>query len=415
MPLGSLPLNSRSRMSETTDKTTHSLPSTPMLDGFKDAGFTSHQTTSTLLPSAAITPPDLRPRPVSPTQRRKLYKPAPLPSLTKRGPSPTPNPSSFKVPWLASVGTSSVPNSPHVPNHDGQHLHQAMSMSDLKRRPSEPVVSPSSETSDHETDDSFHAHILENYGVELSPEWTGTTAVHDGQTSPPGVSSTTTASSPISQVSRTQSLRSKISLSAMRNNARRRNDSTQTTDVKEETVEVEDMEFTLIRPTITHQLSARDSDDGRESESVHSFTGGLSIPQDGSNGGLQPDRESARSYSPAPSPLSPLSPYERTFAAMIPPPLPSGSGHSELGATRPVSPRSVQSHRQLELKWITAMGAIPSSEAKKNKKIKKLVIDGIPGSVRGVVWYVPRSVTSCLNRSDVPHVFHPIDKPCISL
>jgi hypothetical protein len=47
----------------------------------------------------------------------------------------------------------------------------------------------------------------------------------------------------------------------------------------------------------------------------------------------------------------------------------------------------VENHRQLELKWISAMGTVPSAESGKSKKIRKLVIDGIPASVRGVVWY----------------------------
>lgn len=51
-----------------------------------------------------------------------------------------------------------------------------------------------------------------------------------------------------------------------------------------------------------------------------------------------------------------------------------------------IASANAELHRQLELKWINAMSAIPSAEAAKSRKIKKLVIDGIPGSVRGVVW-----------------------------
>lgn len=43
---------------------------------------------------------------------------------------------------------------------------------------------------------------------------------------------------------------------------------------------------------------------------------------------------------------------------------------------------SMQAYRQRELKWIGIMG----SPTKNGKKIKKLLTEGVPDSVRGAVW-----------------------------
>ncbi|KAJ6500553.1 rab-GTPase-TBC domain-containing protein [Mycena sanguinolenta] len=51
------------------------------------------------------------------------------------------------------------------------------------------------------------------------------------------------------------------------------------------------------------------------------------------------------------------------------------------------SETSVDAHRQRELKWVSLMGAVPPAQAKKNKKVKKLLMDGsVPSSVRFLVW-----------------------------
>lgn len=50
------------------------------------------------------------------------------------------------------------------------------------------------------------------------------------------------------------------------------------------------------------------------------------------------------------------------------------------------SQQSAEVHRQRELKWIAAMTSIPPSQMRKNKKVKRLLIEGVPSSVRYVVW-----------------------------
>ncbi|KAI0353295.1 RabGAP/TBC [Trametes cingulata] len=46
----------------------------------------------------------------------------------------------------------------------------------------------------------------------------------------------------------------------------------------------------------------------------------------------------------------------------------------------------MEAHRQRELRWVSAMGSIPASQARKSKKIRKLLLEGVPASVRYQVW-----------------------------
>ncbi|KAF9235091.1 RabGAP TBC [Melanogaster broomeanus] len=50
------------------------------------------------------------------------------------------------------------------------------------------------------------------------------------------------------------------------------------------------------------------------------------------------------------------------------------------------SSESADAHRQRELKWMGLIPAVPPSQARKNKKIKKLLQEGVPSSVRYLVW-----------------------------
>ena len=46
----------------------------------------------------------------------------------------------------------------------------------------------------------------------------------------------------------------------------------------------------------------------------------------------------------------------------------------------------MEAHRQRELRWVTAMASLPQGQARKSKKIRKLVLEGVPASVRYQVW-----------------------------
>jgi hypothetical protein len=50
------------------------------------------------------------------------------------------------------------------------------------------------------------------------------------------------------------------------------------------------------------------------------------------------------------------------------------------------SSSAVEAHRARELKWISAMSSTPPSHARKSKKIRKLLQEGVPASVRYQVW-----------------------------
>jgi hypothetical protein len=47
---------------------------------------------------------------------------------------------------------------------------------------------------------------------------------------------------------------------------------------------------------------------------------------------------------------------------------------------------AVEVHRARELRWISAMSLTPSSHARKSKKTRKLLQEGVPASVRYQVW-----------------------------
>ncbi|KLO06753.1 RabGAP/TBC [Schizopora paradoxa] len=47
---------------------------------------------------------------------------------------------------------------------------------------------------------------------------------------------------------------------------------------------------------------------------------------------------------------------------------------------------NAEAHRSREQRWITAMAAVPASQSRKSKKIRRLVLEGVPSSVRSLVW-----------------------------
>ncbi|KAI8977787.1 RabGAP/TBC [Trametes punicea] len=71
---------------------------------------------------------------------------------------------------------------------------------------------------------------------------------------------------------------------------------------------------------------------------------------------------------------------------------PSGSSHRNPGDMSPSDLRppkehnDVEAHRQREQRWIAAMSSIPAAQARRSKKIRRLVLEGVPASVRYQVW-----------------------------
>ncbi|KAG8982824.1 hypothetical protein FRB90_006522 [Tulasnella sp. 427] len=60
----------------------------------------------------------------------------------------------------------------------------------------------------------------------------------------------------------------------------------------------------------------------------------------------------------------------------------------------PTDPATIQAHREREQKWLSVMNSTSASSAKKNKKVRKLVQEGIPNSVRSVVWLYLTNIKS---------------------
>ncbi|KAM6488776.1 Rab-GTPase-TBC domain containing protein [Amanita muscaria] len=50
------------------------------------------------------------------------------------------------------------------------------------------------------------------------------------------------------------------------------------------------------------------------------------------------------------------------------------------------SEQLLDAHRQRELKWVSLLSCVPPSQSRKTKKIKKLLLEGVPASVRYLVW-----------------------------
>jgi hypothetical protein len=126
-----------------------------------------------------------------------------------------------------------------------------------------------------------------------------------------------------------------------------------------ETVQVQDMDFELVYPTLPQVPLGRSSQEssyaGRDADAVH-----LDSP-----GAMQGDAVSMHSSAPR-SPMFP---------------------DAISSDTPPVeSPTSIDAHRQREIKWMALLPMVPPSQARRNKKVKRLLLDGVPSSVRYLVW-----------------------------
>lgn len=168
---------------------------------------------------------------------------------------------------------------------------------------------------------------------------------------------------------RNTSLRSKISLSALRSRSLRddRQQQQQQEEGASDTVQVMDTDFELVRPSLSRQRVSEDSS-----------ANGKSSGSEGRPSFLRVDSPATSLASgDTRSPVSPSAPM------LLPPPLLQPS--SPITAI-PIPNTTVEAHRALELKWIAAMAATPSALARKNKKIRKLLVEGVPASVRYQVW-----------------------------
>ena len=156
-------------------------------------------------------------------------------------------------------------------------------------------------------------------------------------------------------------LRGKLSLPALRNKASMRSRLDDTVSVtsslgnqESETVQVQDMDFELVKPSLPPMSHGRSSQDS-------SYAG----HDADASGVMQGDSVSMHSNAPR----SPM------FSSMM---------SSEAPPTE--SSVSIDAHRQREVKWMALLPVVPASQARKNKKVKRLLLEGVPSSVRYLVW-----------------------------
>jgi TBC1 domain family member 10 len=179
-------------------------------------------------------------------------------------------------------------------------------------------------------------------------------------------------SSPLtSSISRNTSLRSKMSLPNLRGRTitkrppdeiMRAASGSQSGEFSRDSgrVQVMDTDFELISPI--HPSNSSDDSLGRL----------RSDPSDGnpdfSNGRFSSDRQI----------------FSRSSAGTSSPTLPDGLYQSSSKSSD--SDFSMDAHRQRELRWISIMTSVPAAQSRTNKKVKKLLMDGVPSSVRFLVW-----------------------------
>ena len=127
---------------------------------------------------------------------------------------------------------------------------------------------------------------------------------------------------------------------------------------EQDKVHVQDTEFELVKPNVPFSP----------------FNGSFeSLPSPS-----RPDGSFLRTDSPALSTFSGSS--HRMASGDVSPAL------SELKTPKEFDATTVEAHRQREQRWVTAITSIPPSQARKSKKIRKMVLDGVPASVRYQVW-----------------------------
>ena len=129
-------------------------------------------------------------------------------------------------------------------------------------------------------------------------------------------------------------------------------------------VQIKDVDFELVKPSV-QQLAVIDED----------------LPSPIPLSPIHLEAASLRASSPAFSTISGVS--SRTMPPrgqqLSPPP-------RVVSEAQPSGQHDVEAHRQRELRWISIISSVPASQARKNKKVRKLLWEGVPASVRYLVW-----------------------------
>lgn len=141
---------------------------------------------------------------------------------------------------------------------------------------------------------------------------------------------------------------------------------TPTTGGEEDTVQIKDTEFELVKPISNFASEFHYAD-----ESASSSKDALSLVTD------------VRSDSNGERQAGLLTPSSDRAGGMVS----SVSLDSASRKNKGHDPNIfVQAHRDRELKWISLINSTDASQARKNKRVKKLLLEGVPSSVRYLVW-----------------------------
>ncbi|KAJ3747653.1 rab-GTPase-TBC domain-containing protein [Lentinula detonsa] len=130
------------------------------------------------------------------------------------------------------------------------------------------------------------------------------------------------------------------------------------------------MDFELVRPNFP-------SSAGRSSEDSTS-PGLVRRSESGAGEGIH-----LRTQSPALSISSGISGTSRITTGVS---SDSAAFRSKASSKASTSEASMDAHRQREQKWMSLISTVPAEQARKNKKVRKLLGEGVPASVRYLVW-----------------------------
>ena len=177
---------------------------------------------------------------------------------------------------------------------------------------------------------------------------------------------------------RQPSLRSRLSLPSLRRHRSRHDDMpspTFTDHNLDDTVQVQDLDFKLVKPTT--QLQVTSSEDLFASNGQDHASMGMSHPQ----------AIPFRCATGPPALQSDLrSPAGEDFSDIR-------SCPSRLAISTHLITRSgvdaeisVEAHRHRELKWMSLMSSLAPPQWRKSKKVRKLIYEGVPSSVRYLIW-----------------------------
>ena len=270
----------------------------------------------------------------------------------------------LKPPSIASV--SPVPSSPAMtspsPMNFSDREKNGSPASAMTRRTSV-STNPHSVASPQPWVNNVHQDIPRKNSVDgTSPRKSSdSTDSRSQMPSPPPIAEWHPQSARSSPLTHEVPLRGKLSLPVLRNKAATRSKLDDTISVtsssgnhESETVQVQDMDFELVKPALPQVSLGRSSQDS-------SYTGhDADTPSM-----MQGDTMSMHSNAPR-SPMIP-----DAISSEVPP---------------TESSTSIDAHRQREVKWMALLPVVPPSQARKNKKVKRLLLEGVPSSVRYLVW-----------------------------